>query len=392
MNLDSTLPSLWPLCAALLGMVAAAGCGPTPPPGAGPAPADPSILRQPFGTTAGGQAVELFTLTNQNGVTVTLSSLGATVVSITTPDREGRSADIVLGFDTFEGYTKNSSYFGVSVGRYGNRIAKGQFTLDGATYTLARNNGPNTLHGGLKGFDKAVWNVGAMRGASEHRGPSVSFDHLSLDGDEGYPGTLTVRVSYTLTPANEVEIHYTATTDKKTVVNLTNHWYFNLAGTGDILGHELQINADRFTPVDSTLIPTGELRSVAGTPFDFRTPMTIGARIDRDDEQLRFGGGYDHNMVLTNTTGTLALAARAFDPTNGRVLEVRTTEPGVQFYTGNFLDGMTGKGGRKYTKRTGFCLETQHFPDSPNKPAFPSTVLAPGQRYETTTVLAFSTR
>jgi aldose 1-epimerase len=349
-----------------------------------------SIERQRFGTTSEGTAVDLFTLTNAHGVRVRLTNLGATLVSIETPDRNGAMGDILLGFDTLDGYLHNSPYFGVVVGRYGNRIAKGRFTLDGQTYTLAVNNGENHLHGGLKGFDKVVWTATT---APDADGASAQLEYVSADGEEGYPGRLTARVTYTLTDQNELTIAYSATTDRKTVVNLTNHAYFNLAGSGDILGHELSLSADRFTPVDKGLIPTGVLQPVEGSPFDFRTPTAIGARIDRPDQQLHFGGGYDHNFVLNGAPGTLRLAARVTEPTSGRVLEVRTTEPGVQFYTGNFLDGsVIGKGRRPYAKRSGFCLETQHFPDSPNHPEFPSTVLEPGQRYETTTVFAFSAK
>jgi aldose 1-epimerase len=357
-------------------------------------PTTPTARRAPvesaFGTTASGAAVHLYTLRNPSGVEVRLTNYGATVVSITTPDREGRLEDIVLGFDTFEGYLKNDPFFGVVVGRYGNRIAGGRFTLDGTTYTLARNNGPHHLHGGVRGFDKAVWTASIV---DRPDGPSVQFEYRSKDGEEGYPGNLTAGVTYTLTDQNDLRIEYRATTDKTTVVNLTNHSYFNLRGSGDILDHLLTIAADRFTPVDSGLIPTGVLRDVTGTPFDFRTLTAIGARIGAADEQLKFGRGYDHNFVLNNQSGVLALAARVVEPTTGRVLEVHTTEPGLQLYTGNFLDGtIVGKGGRSYGPRAGFCLETQHYPDSPNKPAFPSTVLAPGQQYETTTVFAFRTQ
>jgi aldose 1-epimerase len=331
--------------------------------------------------------VDLYTLTNAQGIEVRIATLGATIVSIKTPDRKGQFADVVLGFDDMAGYRGNAPFFGVVVGRYGNRIAKGRFTLDGTTYTLATNNGPNHLHGGNRGFDKVVWTAKAVERPD---GPAVQLDYLSKDGEEGYPGNLSATVVYTLTDKNELRMEYTATTDKKTVVNLTNHSYFNLAGTGDILSHEVTINADRFTPVDATLIPTGELRPVAGTPFDFTKATPIGARIDQDDEQLKFGGGYDHNFVLNGTGSGFTLAARVVEPVSGRSLEVRTTEPGVQFYTGNFLDGtLRGKGGVMYGRRSGFCLETQHFPDSPNQPSFPSTVLEPNQRYATATVFAF---
>jgi aldose 1-epimerase len=298
--------------------------------------------------------------------------------------------DIVLGFDALDGYFSNSPYLGVVVGRYANRIANGRFSLDGATYTLATNNAPNHLHGGVRGFDKVLWTSEPYRGPH----PTVRLRYRSDDGEEGYPGNLDVAVEYTLTEGNDLEIRYEATTDKATVVNLSNHSYFNLAGSGDILAHRIQIHADRYTPVSSTLIPTGELAPVAGTPFDFRQVETIGARIDADHEQIRFGGGYDHNFVL-NTAGTLAQlapAARVVDPASGRTLEVRTSEPGVQFYTGNFLDGtVTGKGGVAYARRSGFCLETQHFPDSPNQPSFPSTVLRPGERFQSATVFTFGT-
>jgi aldose 1-epimerase len=312
-------------------------------------------------------------------------------VSLKVPDSKGALGDIVLGFDSLDGYLADNPFFGALVGRYGNRIAKGHFTLDGKEYTLPINNGANALHGGLKGFDKHIWTAKPGQGKD---GQTLELTYVSKDGEEGYPGTLTATVTYTLTNANELRIHYQATTDKPTVLNLTNHSYFNLAGAGngDILGHELMLNADKFTPVDKGLIPTGELRPVDGTPFDFRKATAIGARINADDEQIKLGGGYDHNFVLNGQAGTMRLAARATEPKSGRVLEVSTTEPGVQFYTGNFLDGtLHGKGGKVYNKRYGFCLETQHYPDSPNKPSFPSTVLRPGQKYDTTTVFKFST-
>lgn len=364
----------------------AAGCGGADEPAA---PAPVTLESRPFGTTPEGTTVELFTLKNANGVEVSISTLGATIVSIRTPDRQGRSGDIVLGFDSLDGYLANGPYFGALVGRYANRIALGRFTLDDATYTLATNNAPNHLHGGVKGFDKVVWTPETTPAAG---GPAVRLRYLSVDGEEGYPGNLTTTVTYTLGNDNALTIAYSATTDKATVVNLSNHSYFNLAGTGDILGHQLQIHADNFTPVTSSLIPTGELAPVEGTPFDFRQPTAIGARIDADNEQIRFGGGYDHNFVLSSlgAPGQPAVAARVVDPVSGRTLEVRTTEPGVQFYTGNFLDGsVTGKGGTAYARRSGFCLETQHFPDSPNQPSFPSTVLRPGETFESTTVFAF---
>ena len=329
----------------------------------------------------------MFTLTNAKGVEVRAITYGAIITSIRVPDRAGRFADIVLGFDSLEGYVKTHPYFGTIVGRYGNRIAGGRFTLDGQTFKLAQNNGPNHLHGGNKGFDKYVWKA---EPAANGRG--VAFTRTSPDGEEGYPGTLVARVTYTLTDNNELVVDYHATTDKATPVNLTQHSYFNLSGdpSTTILGHELTIDADRYTPVDATLIPTGELAPVQGTPFDFRKPVAIGARIDQPHQQLEFGRGYDHNWVLNRTGSQPGFAARLVDSKSGRTLEVSTTEPGVQFYTGNFLDGtIKGKGGQVYNHRAGLCLETQHFPDSPNKPNFPSSILQPGKEYRTTTVFTF---
>jgi len=348
------------------------------------------VTKQPFGKTPEGAPVDLYTLTNSKGVRVSITNYGGIIVSLFTPDRNGQAGDIVLGFERLEDYLKGHPYFGAIVGRYGNRIAKGRFTLDGVTYKLAQNNGENHLHGGLKGFDKKLWQAGDWTDAE---GQHLLLSYTSPDGEEGYPGTLNVRVTYTLNEQNQFRIDYAATTDKATVVNLTNHSYFNLAGEGDILGHLLRLNADRFTPVDAGLIPTGELRPVKGTPFDFTAPTAIGARIEQNDEQLRFGRGYDHNFVLRGGGGALAEAAEIYEPKTGRVLKVLTSEPGVQFYTGNFLDGtLTGKGGRVYVRRSGLCLETQHFPDSPNQPAFPSTVLRPGETYRSTTVWEFSAR
>jgi aldose 1-epimerase len=294
---------------------------------------------------------------------------------------------VALGFDSLEPYLKGHPFFGAIAGRYGNRIAKGRFALNGKTYSLAVNNGPNHLHGGVKGFDKHVWQA-QVSGSN-----ALVLTRRSPDGEEGYPGNLDVRITYTLTDRNELVVDYHATTDKPTPVNLTQHTYFNLAGQGDILGHEMAIEADRYTPVDSDLIPTGELAPVAGTPFDFRTPTAIGARIDASNPQIANGRGYDHNWVLNRSGSGLQPAAHVFDPVSGRTLDVFTTEPGVQFYTGNFLDGtLTGKGGTVYRRRTGFCLETQHFPDSPNQPAFPSTILEPGREYRTQTVFRFGVR
>ena len=350
-----------------------------------------SVKKEDFGK-ADGQNVALYTLTNRKGVEAKITTYGGIVVSLKVPDRNGKIDDIVLGFDNLDDYLKgNSSYFGALIGRYGNRIAKGQFTLGGADYKLATNNGENHLHGGIKGFDKVVWNA---RSPKAKDGASLTLTYLSRDGEEGYPGNLGVTVTYTLTEDNELRIDYSATTDRETVVNLTHHSYFSLAGqgNGDILNHQLVISADRFTPVDAGLIPTGELREVKGTPFDFSQPTAIGARINDPDEQIRFGKGYDHNFVLRGKMGTLRQAAKVFEQTTGRVMEVWTTEPGLQFYTGNFLDGKPGKGGKTYQFRYGFCLETQHFPDSPNQPAFPTTVLKKGGRYQTTTIYKFSSR
>lgn len=349
------------------------------------------MTQQPFGKTPAGEDVALYTLTNSKGFAAAITTFGGIVVSLKAPDRAGRAADVVFGFENLEGYLKGHPYFGAIIGRYGNRIAKGRFTLDGVAYKLAQNNGENHLHGGISGFDKAVWKA---REAAAQDGPSLELSYLSQDGEEGYPGNLAVTVTYTLTEANELRIDYLATTDQPTVLNLTNHSYFNLAGQGegDILGHVVTINADRFTPVDAGLIPTGELRPVEGTPFDFRQPRAIGERISAPDEQIRLGLGYDHNYVLNGAAGTLRLAARVLEPSSGRLMEVHTTEPAMQLYTGNFLDGtLTGKGGKVYRHRYGFCMETQHYPDSPNQPGFPSVVLRPGGRYQTTTVYKFST-
>lgn len=351
-----------------------------------------STKKSSFGKASDGQDVDLYTLTNKSGVEAAISTFGGVVVSLKVPDRDGKLGDVVLGFDSVDGYVSDKSYFGAIIGRYGNRIGHGQFSLDGKTYTLAKNNGENTLHGGNKGFNKAVWTAKEIPAKDGH---ALELTYLSKDGEEGFPGNLHVRVVYTLTDSNALRIDYSATTDRDTVVNLTNHSYFNLAGpgSGDILGDVLTIEADKFTPVDAGLIPTGELSDVAGTPFDFRKPTPIGARINSDDEQIKLAGGYDHNFVLRRKMGApISMAARVVDPKTGRVLEVWTTEPGIQFYTGNFMDGSAhGKGGVSYTKRSAFCLETQHFPDSPNKPKFPSTELKPGERYHTTTIYKFST-
>jgi len=342
--------------------------------------------------TPQGEAVDTYTLTSPGGMEVRAITYGGIITSIRVPDRNGKVADVALGFDSLEPYLKNPPFLGAIIGRYGNRIARGRFTLDGKTYTLATNNPPNHLHGGVRGFDKVVWKAESFM---KDDTVGVVFTHTSPDGDEGYPGNLALRVTYTLTPRNELEVDYQATTDKATPVNLTQHTYFNLAGegSGEILDHVMTIHAARYTPVDSTLIPTGELATVENTPFDFRTPTPIGKRIGANDQQIRFGNGYDHNYVLDRAQGETGMvpAAHVVEAGSGRVLDVSTTEPGVQFYTGNFLDGsLKGKSGQTYARRTGFCLETQHFPDSPNKPAFPTTILKPGETYTSKTTFRFS--
>ncbi|RPH32313.1 galactose mutarotase [bacterium] len=350
------------------------------------------MSKESFGTAPDGTPVYLYTLTNSHGMEAKIITFGGIVVSLKVPDRNGKLDDVVLGFDSVSSYVTNHSYFGALVGRYGNRIAKGKFTLDGKDYALATNDGSNHLHGGKFGFDQKVWEADEEE---SEPGKSLVLKYVSKDEEEGYPGTLSVKVRYAVTDSNELTVGYSAVTDKPTIVNLTQHSYFNLAGqgNGDILGHELTIVADRFTPVDSTLIPTGELRPVEGKPMDFRIPVAIGARINQKDEQLVRGGGYDHNWVLNRKDSALSLAASLHDPTTGRVMDVWTTEPGLQFYTGNFLNGTAiGKGGKAYNYRYGLCLETQHFPDSPNKPQFPSTVLRPGDHYSTITVFRFLTR
>lgn len=353
------------------------------------ADAKSGIERRPFGKLADGREVSLFTLKNGKGTEITITDWGATVMSINVEDRKGRFADIALGYDDLKGLLEDKNFFGGTIGRYGNRIAKGQFKLDGNTYDLPKNNGPNTLHGGAEGFNKRLW-------TPKVKGSSLEMSYLSPDGEMGFPGNLHATVTFSLTENNELRIEYSATTDKDTVVNLTNHTYFDLAGQshGDILQHRLTMRAPQFTPVDDTLIPTGELRDVKGAPFDFASAHAIGERIGQDDQQLKFGRGYDHNFALDRSvTDGKAVAAEVYDPASGRVLQVLTTEPGLQFYSGNFLDGtVVGKGGYKYPLRSGFCLETQHFPDSPNHPNFPSTVLKPGARYHTVTVYRFSTK
>lgn len=355
-----------------------------------------TITKADFGKTPDGTPVELYTLRNSKGMEATIMTYGGIVTSLKVPDKSGNFTDVVLGFDNLAGYTsdtytKGCPYFGALIGRYGNRIAKGKFSLDGVAYTLATNNVPNSLHGGWKGFDKVVWTV--KEAEVEEHGPELELTYLSKDGEEGYPGNLSVKATYTLTEDNALKVKFKATTDKDTVCNLTQHSYFNLSGKGDILGNVVYINADKFTPVDSTLIPTGELRPVAGTPFDFLTPTPIGARInDTNDEQIKFANGYDDNWVLNKKSpGELSLAARVHDPASGRTMEVWTTSPGMQFYTGNFLNGsLTGKGGWVYEFRNALAMEPQCFPDSPNHPDFPTTELKPGETYHNTIIYKFS--
>jgi len=376
--------------------IAALGCIllATPSFAAGPGeyPMHGSIEKAIWGKTDDGQIVHLYTLTNKNGMTVRVTNLGCDIVSIMVPDRDGTIADVVLGYERMEEYVKDTRHFGAVVGRYGNRIAKGQFTLDGKTYQLATNNGPNHLHGGVRGFEKAVWDAeGIVRGDAV----GLKLHYVSPDGEESYPGNLDATIHYWLTNANEIRIEYAATTDKATPLNLTNHSYFNLAGAGSgtILGHELMLAADRFTPVDETLIPTGELRPVAGTPFDFLKPTAIGARVEADNQQIKYGRGYDHNFVFARWDGKLRQVGSLYEPKSGRFMEILTTEPGIQFYSGNFLDGTAvGKDGKRYEHRFALCLETQHFPDSPNKPEFPSCILRPDEQYHHVTVYRFSAR
>ncbi len=339
-----------------------------------------------FGTTPDGTAVKIYTLANRQGMVAKITEYGAILTELWVPDRNGKPGDVVLGFDNLERYVKGHPFFGAIAGRVANRIAKGKFTLDGREYTLAVNNGPNHLHGGLKGFDKKVWHSRPLHGMENE--VAVEFSYTSPDGEEGYPGTLNVKVVYTLTDDNELRIDYTATTDKPTIVNLTNHSYFNLAESGSILEHRLLLNAERYTAADETLIPTGEILSVKGTGLDFTEPRRIGERIA---DYLSFAKGYDHNFVLDSGGKSLARCARVQDPSSGRVMEVWTTEPGVQLYCGNHLDGsLTGVGGVVYKQHTGFCLETQHYPDSINHPSFPSVVLRPGQTFRSTTAYKFA--
>jgi aldose 1-epimerase len=353
-------------------------------------PPEKKILKETFGEFE-GKKVDIYTLKNANQVEIKITNYGGIVTSIRLPDRNGQFDDVVLGYDNLQDYIDNNPYFGCIVGRYGNRIGNARFTLGGEEYTLNKNDGENSLHGGIKGFDKVLWDAEPVIGEG---GQSLKLTYLSKDGEEGFPGNLSATVTYTLTDDNSFIIDYLATTDQPTIVNLTNHTYWNLSGegSGDILKHELMLNADSFTPVDQGLIPTGEIRSIQNTPMDFTKPTAIGDRIDSDDEQLKFGKGYDHNWVLnSNQSDELKLAATVYESVAGRFMEILTTEPGIQFYSGNFLDGsITGKSGKAYGFRNGFCLETQHFPDSPNKPEFPSVALSPGEIYKTRTVYKFS--
>ena len=366
----------------IMGAIGPTGCKSNLP---GEKGAKMDITKESFGKTQDGQAADLFTLTNANGLSAKITNYGGIVTSLMVPDRNGKMDDIALGYENIDKYIESSPYFGALIGRYGNRIANGRFTLDGIEYTLAQNDGQNHLHGGNKGFDKVLWEAEEIKTADS---VGLKLTYLSKDMEEGYPGNLSCTVIYSLTNDNELKIEYRAETDKATVINLTHHSYFNLAGhsSGNILGHELTLTADNFTPVDDTLIPTGEIKAVKDTPMDFTSPTAIGARI------AQVKGGYDHNYVLNNSDGSLALAARVYEPTTGRVMEISTTEPGIQFYSGNFLDGTNKGKGAVYNKHNGFCLETQHFPDSPNKPDFPSVVLKPGQKYSHLIVHKFSTK
>jgi aldose 1-epimerase len=378
---------LWMVCAGLILMTYSCSC---PCRGNSKGDSKAMVEKKPFGSVD-GKKVDLYVMTNANGLKASITNYGGIMISLETPDKNGKMADILLGYDNVDGFVKKTPYFNAIIGRYGNRIGKAKFTLDGKECQLAVNDGKNSLHGGVKGFDKVIWTAEPFE---KKNGVGLKLSYLSKDMEEGFPGNLKVEVTYTLTNKDELEIDYTATTDKLTVCNLTNHNYYNLTGCKtDILGHELTIYADKFTPVDSGLIPTGELRPVKGTPMDFTKSTAVGARVNAADEQIKFGGGYDHNWVLNKKGNELSLAATLSEPTSGRVMEVWTTEPGIQFYSGNFLDGtITGKNGVVYKHRYGMCLETQHYPDSPNKPAFPTTTLRPGQVYKTTTVHKFKTK
>jgi aldose 1-epimerase len=352
---------------------------------------DSGLDREPFGTLPGGVRVERFSLRNRRGMEVDVLTYGGIVTRMTAPDREGRYADVVLGHRTLAEYLANSQYFGCLIGRYANRIRNGRFTIAGVEHTLGIKNGVHSLHGGVRGFDKVLWSVDAAEVTSE--GPMLRLEYVSRDGEEGYPGTLSVSAIYTLTEDDSLRLDFSATTDQLTVVNLTQHSYFNLSGSRDVLGHVLQIPAQRFTVTDHTQIPTGELRPVVGGPFDFRQPTAIGARIDVADEQLRIAGGYDHNWVIDKPLGELGLMASVFEPVSGRRLDVLSTAPGLQFYSGNSLDGsLRGKDGRTYAVRSGLCLEPQGFPDAPNRPDFPSACLRPGEIYRSTIIHRFTTQ
>ena len=344
-----------------------------------------NLINKPFGTTPDGHQITLFTLSNDQHFEVSIINFGGAITSIKTPDRNGNLADVVLGYDSLDEYVRNPRFFGALIGRHANRIALGSFSLNGTRYQLAQNNGANHLHGGTKGYDKVVCTAEARNSVGVH------LSYLSKDGEENYPGNLNVEVDYVINNANELRIDYRATTDKDTIVNLTNHSYFNLAGSGDILGHELMINADSFTPISKDLIPTGEIRSIDGTPMNFREPILIGSRINETYDQLSFTGGYDHNFVLRDSNDPMRLACKLSEHSSGRTLEIFTTQPGLQFYSGNFLDGsLKGRGGVSYEKFAGLCLETQHFPDAPNHANFPSTVLRVGEVYNEVAVFRFS--
>ena len=401
MPTSTALPRLLSLAALAVAAFGVTACQPAAPADSGTPPAAPaapaagkaSVVKSSFGTLADGTAVDLYTLTNAHGLEMRVMTYGGIIVSLKVPDKAGALGDVVLGYNRVEDYVKDSPYFGAIVGRYGNRIGGAKFTLDGKTYQLNANDGPNTLHGGLKGFDKQMWTATPVERAD---GAGLKLALTSKDGDEGFPGTLQMTVTYTLTDANALVVDYHASTDKATPVNVTQHSYFNLAGegVGTIDGHVMQIHADRYTPVVKGLIPTGELAKVDGTPLDFRTPTAIGARITSTDPQMVLGGGYDHNWVINWPPGLaadkLAPVLRVVEPTTGRTLDVESTEPGLQFYSGNFLDGHhVGKSNRPYVKRAAFCIETQHFPDSPNQPNFPTTIVKPGTDYLSQTVFRF---
>lgn len=347
------------------------------------------MIQRRFGRMPSGDEIQIFTLVNENGIESEITNYGGIVVSLKTPDRTGKFADVVLGYDTLDGYAKDQAHFGGIIGRYANRIARGKFRLNGREYTLARNEGENHLHGGTCGFDKVVWGA---KDVSTKGVDALELEYLSRDGEEGYPGNLSVRVTYSLSAQNELKVEYAATTDRETVLNLTNHSYFNLLGSAkqDVLQHQLFLNADRFTPMNAVQIPTGEIVGVKGTPFDFTKMTDIGVRIGQGDPQLKYGKGYDHNWVVNSAGGSVSLAARVYEPKTGRTLEVHSTEPAIQFYSGNFLDGtIRGKRGEAYSQRHAFCLEPQHFPDSPNQPAFPSTTLKSGREFRSTTIFKF---